>query len=103
MTREPDAFRVRLDDELDVHASAVVVASGVRYRRLDLPGLADLEGRGVYYAAGQLEATIVAERNASSSEAPTRPDRRRCSWPATPATFMSWSAATTCATRCRTT
>ena len=64
MTREPDGFRVRLDDELDVHASAVVVASGVRYRRLDLPGLADLEGRGVYYAAGQLEATIVAERNA---------------------------------------
>ncbi|GAB3842360.1 NAD(P)/FAD-dependent oxidoreductase [Dactylosporangium cerinum] len=34
-------FRVRLDDELDVLASAVVVASGVRYRRLGLPGLAD--------------------------------------------------------------
>ena len=57
-------FRVRLDDELDVVASAVVVASGVRYRRLDLPGLADLEGRGVYYAASQLEAAVVAGRNA---------------------------------------
>jgi thioredoxin reductase (NADPH) len=57
-------FRVRLDDELDVLASAVVIASGVRYRRLDLPGLAELEGRGVYYAAGQLEANQVSGRNA---------------------------------------
>ncbi len=57
-------FRVRLDDEVDVVASAVVIASGVRYRRLDLPGLADLEGRGVYYAASQLEAAVVAGRNA---------------------------------------
>jgi thioredoxin reductase (NADPH) len=57
-------FRVRLDDELDVHASSVVIASGVRYRRLDLPGLSDLEGRGVYYAASQLEASVVAGRNA---------------------------------------
>ena len=57
-------FRVRLDDELDVVASAVVIASGVRYRRLDLPGLADLEGRGVYYAASQLEAKVVSGRNA---------------------------------------
>jgi thioredoxin reductase (NADPH) len=65
LARDVDGgFRVRLDDELDVLASAVVVASGVRYRRLRLPGLADLEGRGVYYAAGQLEAPLVAGRNA---------------------------------------
>ena len=57
-------FSVRLDDELDVVASAVVIASGVRYRRLDLAGLADLEGRGVYYAASQLEARVVSGRNA---------------------------------------
>ena len=65
LSQEPGGeFRVRLDDELDVVASAVVIASGVRYRRLDLPGLADLEGRGVYYAASQLEATVVSGRNA---------------------------------------
>ena len=57
-------FRVRLDDEYDVVACAVVIASGVRYRRLDVPGLADLEGRGVYYAASELEATVVSSRNA---------------------------------------
>jgi thioredoxin reductase (NADPH) len=64
LSRVPDGFRVRLDDEHDVFASAVVIASGVRYRRLDLPGLADLEGRGVYYAASQLEAREVSGHNA---------------------------------------
>jgi thioredoxin reductase (NADPH) len=64
LARVPGGFRVRLDDEHDVHAAAVIIASGVRYRRLDLPGLADLEGRGVYYAASQLEAPVVAGRNA---------------------------------------
>ncbi|WP_314146718.1 FAD-dependent oxidoreductase [uncultured Leifsonia sp.] len=51
----PDAFRVRLDDETDVSARSVVVATGVQYRRLDVPGVADLEGRGVYHAATDLE------------------------------------------------
>ncbi|MFI7586711.1 FAD-dependent oxidoreductase [Spongisporangium articulatum] len=61
---EAGGFRARLDDQDDVLASAVIVASGVRYRRLDLPGLAELEGRGVYYAASQLEAPVVAGRAA---------------------------------------
>jgi thioredoxin reductase (NADPH) len=64
LSQVPGGFRVRLDDEQDVLASAVIIASGVRYRRLDLPGLADLEGRGVYYAASQLEAKVVSGRNA---------------------------------------
>jgi thioredoxin reductase (NADPH) len=64
LSQGPGGFRVRLDDEHDVVASAVIIASGVRYRRLDLPGLADLEGRGVYYAASQLEAKVVSGRNA---------------------------------------
>jgi thioredoxin reductase (NADPH) len=64
LSEVPGGFRVRLDDEHDILASAVIIASGVRYRRLDLPGLADLEGRGVYYAASQLEANQVSGRNA---------------------------------------
>jgi thioredoxin reductase (NADPH) len=64
LSQGPGGLRVRLDDEHDVVASAVIIASGVRYRRLDLPGLADLEGRGVYYAASQLEAKVVSGRNA---------------------------------------
>jgi thioredoxin reductase (NADPH) len=64
LAQVPGGFRLRLDDEHDIDARAVVVASGVRYRRLDVSGLADLEGRGVYYAAGELEAKVVAGRNA---------------------------------------
>ena len=64
LSRDAGGFRVRLDDEHDVVATAVIIASGVQYRRLDVPGLADFEGRGVYYAASQLEATEVSGRNA---------------------------------------
>jgi thioredoxin reductase (NADPH) len=56
LTRDSDGFQVRLDDHTDVAARAVVVASGVQYRRLELPGVAEFEGRGVYYAATELEA-----------------------------------------------
>ena len=64
LTQVPGGFRVRLDDELDLVACAVIIASGVRYRSLDVPGLSDHEGRGVYYAASELEAKEVADRHA---------------------------------------
>ena len=51
LSRDEDGFQVRLDDHTDVAARAVVVAAGVHYRRLEIPGLAEFEGRGVYYAA----------------------------------------------------
>jgi thioredoxin reductase (NADPH) len=64
LTQVPGGFSVRLDGDHDIVASAVIIASGVRYRRLDLPGLADFDGRGVYYAASQLEAKVVTGQNA---------------------------------------
>jgi thioredoxin reductase (NADPH) len=39
-----------------VRAGAVVVATGVQYRRLPIERLADFEGAGVYYAATENEA-----------------------------------------------
>jgi thioredoxin reductase (NADPH) len=51
---------VRLADGTDVAARAVIVASGARYRRLDVPGLEDFEGNGVYYAATEMEARLCA-------------------------------------------
>ncbi|HEX4240462.1 MAG TPA: FAD-dependent oxidoreductase [Steroidobacteraceae bacterium] len=39
-----------------VRAGAIVVASGVQYRRLPLERLADFEGAGVYYSATDMEA-----------------------------------------------
>ena len=64
LAQTASGFRVRLDDEQDIEASAVIIASGAHYRRLDVPGLADLEGRGVYYAASDLEAKVVSDQNA---------------------------------------
>jgi thioredoxin reductase (NADPH) len=36
----------------------VVIATGAQYRRLDVPGLDEFEGGGVYYAATQAEARL---------------------------------------------
>ena len=47
---------VRFDDAEELEARAVLVATGVSYRRLDAPGLEELTGRGVYYGATASEA-----------------------------------------------
>jgi thioredoxin reductase (NADPH) len=51
-------FTVGLADGASVTASAVVIATGARYRRLDVPRLAHFERSSVYYAASQAEAQI---------------------------------------------
>jgi thioredoxin reductase (NADPH) len=43
-------------DAGEVEARALLVATGVSYRRLEVPGLADLTGRGVYYGASASDA-----------------------------------------------
>ena len=48
---------VHLADGTQVGARAVIIATGARYRRLALDGLAGLEGTGVYYAATPEEAS----------------------------------------------
>lgn len=45
-----------LDNGARVLARAVVVATGVEYRRLSLPRLQEFEGAGIYYAATETEA-----------------------------------------------
>lgn len=52
----PGSLRLELDDGRHVSARTVVVASGARYRRPDLPGLESFEGRGVSYWASPIEA-----------------------------------------------
>lgn len=54
--RDDGVFCVGFDDGQSVCARAVVVATGVEYRRLPLERLADFEGSGVYYAATEVEA-----------------------------------------------
>lgn len=47
---------VACDDGTEVLGRCVLVATGAEYRSLDLPGLRELEGAGVYYAATEMEA-----------------------------------------------
>jgi thioredoxin reductase (NADPH) len=53
-------FRIRLGDERTLRSRTVIIASGARYRRPGVPGLAELEGRGVWYWASALEAKMCA-------------------------------------------
>ena len=46
---------VQLEDGSEVSASTLLVATGVKYRTLDVPGAAGLTGLGVYYGAGRAE------------------------------------------------
>ncbi|WP_299588172.1 FAD-dependent oxidoreductase [uncultured Tateyamaria sp.] len=56
MQCEKHLFHVHLDTGDWVSAKALIVATGVQYRRLPLDKLEQLEGSGVYYAATDVEA-----------------------------------------------
>jgi len=51
------ARTVRFADGSAIDTQAVILATGVSYRRLHAPGLAELAGRGVYYGSALTEAT----------------------------------------------
>ncbi|MES2987495.1 MAG: FAD-dependent oxidoreductase, partial [Pseudomonadota bacterium] len=61
---EQTPYRIQLDDGVAIQARAVVVATGARYRKLDLPLYAELEGNGIYYAATAMEAGLCAAQEA---------------------------------------
>jgi thioredoxin reductase (NADPH) len=49
---------VRLEDDREVAARSVVLATGAQYRRLPVDRLAEFEGMSVFYAAGPPEAQL---------------------------------------------
>lgn len=51
---------VELDDDSEVMARSVVLATGVHYRKLNVEGLEEMEGCGVYYAATRSEAKLCS-------------------------------------------
>ena len=55
---------VTLGDSTRLRTRCVLVASGVQYRKLDVPRLAEFEGAGVYYAATPMEARQCRDENA---------------------------------------
>src|ERR687892_2635854 len=56
IAKDGTGYVARLSDGTEVHSRSMLVASGVEWRRLEVPGLDDLLGAGVYYGAGPSEA-----------------------------------------------
>lgn len=50
------------DDGVEIAAHTVVLATGVSYRVLDAPGVADFTGRGVFYGAVSTEAPSCVDQ-----------------------------------------
>jgi thioredoxin reductase (NADPH) len=54
------AYRVQIDDGPRVPARAVIIATGVEYRKPALENVSQFEGAGVYYGATPMEAQVCA-------------------------------------------
>jgi thioredoxin reductase (NADPH) len=54
---------VKLGDGSDLGCKALLVATGVSYRRLDVPGAENLQGRGVYYGSAMTEAVSCKDED----------------------------------------
>jgi thioredoxin reductase (NADPH) len=64
LAKDRDFLVVGLGDGSEAQARAVVIASGVSYRRLQVPELEGLVGSGVFYGAGTIETQAVAGKRA---------------------------------------
>jgi thioredoxin reductase (NADPH) len=62
--REDGTYCVVLDDGDEICARAVLVATGVQYRRLPLERLEALEGAGIFYSATEMEARFCSKTEA---------------------------------------
>jgi thioredoxin reductase (NADPH) len=63
LTAENSLHRLALDDESSLLARTVVVATGASWRRLGVPALEQLVGRGVVYGAAVSEAPAMRGRH----------------------------------------
>jgi len=60
MNGHDEPVALLLDDDSEITASVVLAAPGMDWTRLDLEGIDDLIGDGVYYGAGRSEAAQCA-------------------------------------------
>ena len=60
LEEENGCYKIRLSEGGKVRGNSVIVASGARYRRLDVPRLEEFEGLSVHYAATEAEAQMCA-------------------------------------------
>jgi thioredoxin reductase (NADPH) len=60
LSQDDGHYVLGLDDDTRIAARTVVIATGVRYRRLDVERLEEFEGTSVYYAATPMEAQLCS-------------------------------------------
>jgi thioredoxin reductase (NADPH) len=60
LSRSGERYCVRLGDDVAVDATTVIVATGVTWRRLEIPALDELLGAGVFYGAAFSDAVALA-------------------------------------------
>jgi thioredoxin reductase (NADPH) len=63
LSSEDGHYRLRLSDGSVLTSRTVIIATGATYRRLGIPALEDLHGRGVFYGAAASEAPAMRGRN----------------------------------------
>ena len=63
LSRKDGHYRLRLSDGGVLTSRTVIIATGATYRRLGIPRLEDLQGRGVFYGAATSEAPAMRGRN----------------------------------------
>ena len=62
--RREDPYRiVHLSNGDEISCHALVIATGMSVRRLDVPGLAELIGAGAYYGAAMSEAALYRDQD----------------------------------------
>lgn len=49
---------ITLEDGSRLRSRCVLVATGVRYRQLEVPNFSEFQGAGIYYAASEMEANL---------------------------------------------
>jgi thioredoxin reductase (NADPH) len=64
LTEDGDLRVIGLEDGSEVRSRAVIIATGVSYRRLGKPGLESLAGGGVFYGASTVEGPDWAGKQA---------------------------------------
>ena len=63
LSKDDGHYRLRLSDGDVLAARTVIIATGVAYRRLGIPGLEALQGQGVFYGTAAGEAPAMRGRN----------------------------------------
>ncbi|WP_245866138.1 FAD-dependent oxidoreductase [Prauserella marina] len=63
LSSKGSARAVRFSDGSELHAHAIILATGVSYRQLGAPGLGELTSRGVFYGSALTEAPDCADQD----------------------------------------